>query len=341
MGDKTGIQWTGSTANPIIARRLEDDKAGFHCVKVSPECAFCYAEKFNLRNLPERGTGLPFIQRSEAAVRIELHRPVLEQVLRWRRPRAIFWCSMTDLFGSFVPSWMIQEVLDVAAEVAGRGFVSQLLTKRPDRMVAELQEWQRRHRRQLPANIWPGFSAGDRFLFLERWAVMRQLVAAPGVVDGPVWCSYEPGIGHLADPHATRAGELSLWQRVAGEGLRWLVWGGESGGKARPFNALWGLAVVRYIAPFLPTFAKQLGDRPFCPYYLGGGDLDELDLDRLLEAFKARPRQRSVDGAGNRLRTVKAPADGRVVARFGIKGGDFDTWPAALQLRRFPEALPA
>lgn len=340
MGAKTPIEWAGSSANPILARRLDTGKLGFHCVKVSPECARCYAEAFNLRNLPERGTGLPYINRSEETLEIILHRPVLEQVLRWRLPRRIFWCSMTDLFGEFVPSALIQEVLDVAAQVAeAPGHISQLLTKRPDRMLREVTMWQRRHGRRLPANVWPGFSAGDRHIFLDRWEQARHL---RDLIDGPLWCSYEPAIGHLADPMARRSGEMRLWQRVADQGLRWVVWGGESGRKPRPFNALWGLAIVRYLAPAgILVFGKQLGAHPFCPFYLTAGDLDEGDLDGMLERFRARPRSQVVDADGRRWRGDQPPAGARVLARFGSKGGDFDAWPAALQLRQFPGAEAA
>lgn len=115
MGEKTTISWTGATVNPVLARLKEPlalpgrvvlpaGKVGFHCVKVSTECSACYAETFNQRGLTERGTGLAYTKPNTEKVEVFLHRPALDQVLRWQRPRRIFWCSMTDLFGEFVSS---------------------------------------------------------------------------------------------------------------------------------------------------------------------------------------------------------------------------------------------
>lgn len=110
MADRSKIEWTDATWNPIVARRLDNGKLGFACQKVSPACAHCYAELFNQRNLPARGTGLPYVQSSLEQVEILIDGKTLAIPLRWRRPRRIFVCSMTDLFGEFVRDPLIDRV---------------------------------------------------------------------------------------------------------------------------------------------------------------------------------------------------------------------------------------
>jgi protein gp37 len=41
--NKTAIEWTDFTSNPIRARR--GDRTGHYCEKISPGCAHCYASK--------------------------------------------------------------------------------------------------------------------------------------------------------------------------------------------------------------------------------------------------------------------------------------------------------
>jgi Protein of unknown function (DUF5131) len=81
MADRTTIEWTDATWNPVTG-----------CTKVSPGCDHCYAERFSERF---RGTrGHPF----ETGFDLTLRPERLEQPLRWREPRMIFVNSMSDLF---------------------------------------------------------------------------------------------------------------------------------------------------------------------------------------------------------------------------------------------------
>lgn len=325
MGSKTEISWTDSTLNPILAQ-LPSGKLGFHCVQKDASCAACYAEAFNERSLPARGTGLPYQKRSEDKVKIVLHRPTLEQLMSWRRPRKVFWCSMTDLFGEFVPSEMIQECLDVAVEAGEtRGHIAQFLTKRSERMVEEFRLWGERHGRPVPECVWPGFSAGDRKLFFPRWENVKRL-AQNGLAEGPLWCSYEPAIGPLVLPSRGIL-ERTAWRTVYDEGLRWLVWGGESGAKARPFDATWAIAVSRFIAAAgIKVWAKQMGKRPRCPLSAPEG-LPPSDVDAVLSLFLGDLCE------SGELFTENKFIDGDL----GPKGSrDYDWWPEFLRLREFP-----
>lgn len=304
MGSSTSIAWTDSTVNPLLARRLSDGKLGYHCVKVSAECALCYAERFNLREMPERGTGLPFQARSTKEVEIILDPASLAKFAKWgpkqvevdgqktKRPRRVFWVSMSDLFGEFVPSRIIQLCLDAAVSAGERvGTISQILTKRPDRLFAEVALWTRRRQRRLPACIWPGFSAGNRALFFERWPVAREL-RAQDLVEGHLWCSYEPAIGPLVhsfvgvDVEAHNEAERALWRTVSEQGLDWAVVGGESGGGARNFELRWARDVVAFLGPAgVAVFYKQGGRSNPCPHSAKGEHFECFPADLQVREF--------------------------------------------------------
>lgn len=128
MADRSAIEWTDASWTPIRARNLATGKVGWHCVHKSDGCRNCYAEGINRR----LGTGLAFKKQVEPQVEVFLDETMLTQPLRWRRPRMIFVCSMTDLFADFVTDAMIDRVFAAMALAPQHTF--QVLTKRPDRM---------------------------------------------------------------------------------------------------------------------------------------------------------------------------------------------------------------
>ena len=125
MADKSRIEWTDATWNPVTG-----------CTKVSPGCAHCYAEAVTLRF--KRGG--PFLP---GKTTIRLHPDRLADPGRWRRPRRVFVNSMSDLFHEQVPDGFVDEVSD--RMVQHDRHVYQVLTKRPARMT----EYSRRR-------PWPG-----------------------------------------------------------------------------------------------------------------------------------------------------------------------------------------
>jgi protein gp37 len=187
VGQYTAIEWTEASWNPVTG-----------CTKVSPGCAYCYAERITVR----RG-GQRFLP-GHALVR--LHPDRLLYPLRWKRPRMIFACSMSDLFHEDVPFSFIAEVLNVMKLAARHVF--QVLTKRPDRMSEFVESWE-----EPPANVWVGVSAEN-----QRWAETRipSLLRVPASVH---FVSCEPLLGPV---------DLSEWLRPGG--LDWVIAGGESSG---------------------------------------------------------------------------------------------------------------
>lgn len=106
---------------------------GWHCERVSAGCVNCYAERINQQRF---GTGLPYNRVSRDRVEVVLDTRTLLLPLRWRKPRRIFVCSMTDLFGEWVPDAFIDRVFAVASLCPQHTFL--VLTKRTERMRAYL-----------------------------------------------------------------------------------------------------------------------------------------------------------------------------------------------------------
>ena len=99
------------------------------CVKTSPGCASCYAERISHRY---GTTSLPWTP-ANAAANIVLHPERLDAPLHWRMPRDVFAGSMTDIFGESVPDAYVADILAVIALALGSTF--SITTKRASRMA--------------------------------------------------------------------------------------------------------------------------------------------------------------------------------------------------------------
>lgn len=165
MADKSAIEWTEATWNPVTG-----------CSKVSPGCAHCYAETF-----AERWRGIPE-HAYEQGFDLRLWPQRLEQPLRWRRPRTIFVNSMSDLFHEEIPDDYVVEIFRVMGEASWHVF--QILTKRHERLVelAPLLDWH--------PNVWMGVTIENR-RFVHRADYLREVPAAVRFI------SAEPLLGPL------------------------------------------------------------------------------------------------------------------------------------------------
>lgn len=133
MGEKSTIEWTESTWNPVTG-----------CTKISPGCDHCYAER-----LAERLRLMGQVNYVNG-FRLTLQPHMLEVPLRWSMPQTIFVNSMSDLFHKEVPTDYILQVFDVMNRANWHRY--QILTKRSQRL--------QRLSRQLPwqPHIWMGVS---------------------------------------------------------------------------------------------------------------------------------------------------------------------------------------
>jgi len=116
MGQKSAIEWTESTWNPVTG-----------CTRISPGCQNCYAERM-ARRLQAMGQG-----NYAAGFLPKVHRHALEVPLSWKTPQAIFVNSMSDLFHKEVPLEFILDVFDVMRRADWHLY--QILTKRSERLL--------------------------------------------------------------------------------------------------------------------------------------------------------------------------------------------------------------
>lgn len=230
MGDDSNIEWTDATWNPVTG-----------CDRTSPGCDNCYALKMagRLNRMGQanyQNDGDP--RTSGPGFGVTCHPHMLDQPLRWKRPRRIFVNSMSDLFHPDVPDEFIARVFAVMALCPQHTF--QILTKRPQRMASLLASprfdvfrasvvdsfidhgvrvgldddpfaW------PLP-NVWLGVSI-ENDTYSWRANYLRDTPAAVR------WISAEPLLGPLPSLDLT--------------GIDWLVVGGESGPGARPMHPDW------------------------------------------------------------------------------------------------------
>lgn len=211
VAEKSSIGWTqstdgtpGATWNPI-----RGTVGHWHCVKLSPGCDHCYAAAFNSR------LGGPEYVSGADQVRLDQH--ALMAPSRWRRPRRIFVCSMTDIG---LPSVTVPMFAAMWAQMlAHPRHTYMLLTKRPDtlkRRIAAVGG-------VLPPHIWVGVTI-ERDDYCWRADILREIPA-------PIrWISAEPMLGPLPS--------LDL------AGIAWVVTGGESGRGHRAFTAQWALDLL-------------------------------------------------------------------------------------------------
>lgn len=252
MGDKSSIEWTEATWNPVAG-----------CSIISPGCTNCYAMKMaarieamdatlghvpHYRGLTKR-TKAGAVWTGKMAVAPD---SILTLPLRWKRPRRIFVNSMSDLFHEGVADETIDRVFAVMALAPHHTF--QVLTKRAERMMGYMagnavrdsalaagSPW------PLP-NVWLGVSAEDQRRAEER---IPHLLATPAAVR---WVSAEPLLGPL---------RLDGWLRSKPHDvtLDWLVAGGESGPGARPPHPDWFRSLRdQCAAAGVPYFFKQWGN---------------------------------------------------------------------------------
>lgn len=156
MSDKSKIEWTDATWNPVRG-----------CNKISPGCTHCYAETFAERFRGVRGH--PF----EFGFDLRLVPEKLGEPLRWGTSRMIFVNSMSDLFHKDVPDDYIVSVARVMT--AANWHTYQVLTKRADRLQSLLKGKLRFAAEQ--NHIWWGVSVENRQHGLPRIDLLRQAPA--------------------------------------------------------------------------------------------------------------------------------------------------------------------
>jgi len=211
---KSAIEWTGSTWNPVTG-----------CIKVSPGCKHCYAERMakrlNAMGQPNYANGF----------NLAMHPHVLELPLSWKKPHTIFVNSMSDLFLEGVPNQFIQDVFDVMRRSHWHTF--QVLTKRSERLT------NLSHSLPWPRNVWMGVTV-ENADYTYRIDDLRNSGAALKFL------SLEPLLGPMPNLNLT--------------GIDWVIVGGESGPGARPIMEEWVVEIkAQCLRAGVAFFFKQWG----------------------------------------------------------------------------------
>lgn len=266
----TKIEWAEESWNPATG-----------CTKVSEGCRNCYAERM-ARRLAGR-YGYPEAPRH---FDVTLHPDRLGQPLRWKKPRTVFVCSMSDLFHEDVACSFIHEVWDRMQDARQHTFL--VLTKRPGRLQEFLTSaW---GYPPLP-NVGLGVTAENQKTADER---REDFEATPGAFK---FVSYEPAL----DPV-----DWTGW-----EFIDLLIWGGESGHGARPAHPNWFRNARDWAGKHgIARFMKQWGEWMGIDF-----DMDRPPLFDGLRFWKA--------SSGFSVETNKAPhvdfGDGHGAIRVGKK----------------------
>lgn len=261
MGTTTAISWTDHTFNPW-----------WGCARVSEGCRFCYAESSANRwghdvwgeDAPRR-----FFGDAHWTHPLKWDRDALTVL---GRPARVFCASMADVFEDRADLVEPRARLwDLVLRTPNLRW--QFLTKRPENvhwMVPgwwlhedAVQEWERRvpvrRLNRWPNNVWIGTTTENQARALER---VPHLLALPAPVR---FLSYEPALGPLdldqpgwLLPQATLCGRgpgsphtsavvadalRAMGRRLGWHGIDWVIAGGESGPKRRPFDLAWARAV--------------------------------------------------------------------------------------------------
>jgi len=237
MGQNSAIEWTGSTWNPVTG-----------CVKISPGCLHCYAERMAKRL---QAMGQPNYAQG---FKLAMHEHALELPLKWKKSQTIFVNSMSDLFLKDVPVSFIKKVFDVMNRAHWHTF--QVLTKRADRLleVCKVLPW--------AENIWMGVTV-ENSDYIHRIDCLRETGAYMKFL------SIEPLLGPIRN--------LNL------DGIDWVIVGGESGPGARPVSPDWVTDIRDQCrAERVPFFFKQWGGvrKKQAGRLLEGRTWDEIPISR-------------------------------------------------------------
>src|SRR4051794_7925137 len=105
MATNSTIEWTETTWNPLTG-----------CIKISPGCTHCYAERMALRL---RAMGNPSYK---SGFDLAFHERLINAPLSWKKPRFVFVNSMSDLFLREVPEEYIQRIFAVMRKASQHTF---------------------------------------------------------------------------------------------------------------------------------------------------------------------------------------------------------------------------
>ena len=287
MAEKTKIEWTDSTWNPITG-----------CKQVSTGCKFCYAQTLagtRLKNHPSRkGLTDPGPNGPVWNGTVRFNEDWLMQPIKWKLPRRIFVCAHSDLFYPEVVCTWINKIFAVMSFCPQHQF--QVLTKRPEIAVDFLNDPSTYREVALRAGEigTKGWIPSEIQNLTPFWAIpswpLRNVWIGTSVENQATAEDRIPHLSHLPDKVIKFLSIEPLLERInllpSGRsllrGIDWVIVGGESGKKARPMKADWVREIrdecLRWYVPF---FFKQWGE-----YNEQGERVGKKAAGRMLDGIK-------------------------------------------------------
>lgn len=256
------IEWTHSTFNPW-----------WGCEKVSPGCTNCYAEAFAKRVGQKVWGGTSprrFFGDAHWNEPVKWNREAAKSGQPWR----VFCASMADVFEDRRDLDPQRERLWTLID-ATPALTWLLLTKRPQNIKRLARSETALNR----SNVWLGTTVERPE---EAWRI-------DALQTTPAWIRFLS-----VEPQVAPFDAIDLY------GIEWVIQGGESGGKARPFDLAW---------------ARWMRDR-----------CRESDVAYHLKQLGGY----AIDSTGR-----PSPLFDRV-ALTSAKGGDWSEWPEDLRVREYP-----
>jgi protein gp37 len=245
MGKSTDISWTDHTFNPW-----------WGCQRVSPGCENCYAETFAKR------VGQQVWGPAKTTERRIFGPKHWQEPMKWESEakaagvrRRVFCASMADVFESTDNPAIIASRLNLWDLIRDTPTLEWLLlTKRPENFAAMLP-W----RTKPWPNVWLGVSAEDQQRADERIPLLLQ---APAAIR---FLSCEPLLGPIELSNVSGWRGAARWlgrMNLGPDAISWVIVGGESGPKHRPFSADWARSLRDQCqAAGVAFHFKQVGGR--------------------------------------------------------------------------------
>ena len=292
MGDKTGIAWTDATWNAVVGCTHASRGCDFCYARTLHDRRFLAWKRGKFPDAPA--------QYQKPFKEVQLLPERLKIPLHWKRPRRVFVNSVSDLFHEDVPFVFVAEVFGVMAEAPqhifqvltkrpqrmlefARWYNDQVLD---GRAAADAPILVDAFRKRFP-HVWLGTSIEDQTTADLRLPILVKVPAAvrfvsyepalaavdfnpwlePNLPDFPWRDGRDPDVAYR-EWHPDRGWQIREYAAIAGAfysrlwhpPLHWIICGGESGPKHRPFDLDWARqARDQCVAAGVPYFFKQVG----------------------------------------------------------------------------------
>jgi protein gp37 len=238
MSQNSKIEWTDHTANFWTG-----------CVKVSAGCEHCYAEMLSRR------FGKNVWGPAKTTTRVR-GKAIWEDILKWdarakaeRIRRRVFVSSMSDFLEDhpMVDEWRT-DAMKIIESLEWLDVL--ILTKRPEN-IHLISRWIP----GFPQHVWMGTSVENQATAEKR---IHHLLDIPARIH---FLSVEPQLERI--DLDLRGRNYGIDYPTYSEDIDWVICGGESGAKHRPFNVEWARDLRDQCrAANVAFFMKQLGGHP-------------------------------------------------------------------------------